>query len=226
MSKSLKATEAYLKNKIESRKKDIIYDNGREYGIDDTTFNFMAEPIKEPFGDVAFTTSYDNNPDYTSTFFMSAEEAMELGKMLIDTAYEAMSAKRILLEADACDSRLSFLVLKGLINLITIDRIYDKLENYEPPYYLYEITAYKNDEYGHAQEVYKYRVVYNLSYFTKESEIKYWIDKLTDKERVQLKFWNWDPYKELEERRAKSQEKIFESLSKYNMGLKPTPIKK
>lgn len=225
MSKSLKATEAYLKDKIVSRKKDVVYNNGKEYGINDTTFNFMAEPIKEPFGDVAFITSYDNNPEYTSTFFMSAEEAMELGKMLIDTAYEAMNAKRILLEADACDSRLSFLVLKGLIQTITIDRIYDKLENYEPPYYLYEITAYKDDEYGHAQEVYKYRVVCNLSYFTKESEIKYWIDRLTDKERVKLKFWNWNPYDELEERKAKSQEKLLESLSKYNMNLKPSPIK-
>lgn len=226
MNKSAITIEAYLKDPIETRTKDVNYTYGRNYGMPDTTFNFMAEPVKEPFGDVAFTTGYDQNPEYTSTFLMSAEEAMELGKMLIDTAYDAMKAKRVLLEAEGCDSRLSFLVLKNAINMITIDRCYDKLENYEPPYYLYEITTYKHDEYENPIEVYKYRVVYNLSYFTKESEIKYWIDRLTDKERVQIKFLNWDPYKELEERKKESQDKIFKSLSKYNMGLKPTPIKK
>ena len=226
MSKSVKPLEVYLKDKIKTRKMDVVYNHGKEYGINNTTFNFTSEPIKEPFGDVAFTTSYDNNPDYTSTFFMTAEEAMNLGKMLIDTACEAMHTKRVILQAEDCDSRLSFLVLKNAINLITIERNYDELENYEPPYYLYTITAYKHDEYGHAHEVYKYSAVYNLSYFTKESEVKYWIDKLTDKERVKIKFWNWNPYDELEERRNKAQEEIFKSLSKYNMNLKPTPIKK
>jgi hypothetical protein len=221
MDKKLKAVDAYLKEGIETRGMDVVYDYGKEYGINDITFNFSAEPTKQPFGDVAFITGYDNDPDYTSTFFMTAEEAMKLGKMLIDTAYDAMNAKRILLEAEACDSRLSFLVLKGLIDKITISRSYEDLDNYEPPYYLYTITVYKNDE-----ELYKYHAVYNLSYFTKESEIKYWIDKLTDKERVKIEFYNWNPYMELEVRRTTAQEEMLKSLSEYNMKLKPTPIKK
>ena len=146
MSKSVKTTEVYLKEKLETKKKDIVYNNGKEYGIDKTVFNFKTECIKEPFGDVAFITSYDNNPDYESTFFMTAEEAMTLGKMLIDTAYEAMNAKRILLEADACDTRLSFLVLKGLIDSIRIEKCDEVLENYKPPYFKYIVSAYKGNE--------------------------------------------------------------------------------
>ena len=193
----------------------------KTYGIDNMTFNFTAEPTKEPFGDVAFMTGYDENPDYTSTFFMSAEEAMELGKMLIDTAYDAMFTKRLLLEAEACDVKLSFLVLKKLITSIRIERSDEELENYVRPYYKYIVSAYKDNE-----KVYSYAVVYNLSYFTKESEINYWRDRLTDKESVKLYFDNWNPYTELEERQQKAQEKILESLSKYNLGLKPVPIKK
>lgn len=214
-------TEVYLKEKLITRNKSIVYDNGKEYGINDTVFNFMAEPVKEPYGDVVFTTGYDNNDEYTSTFFMTASEAMELGKMLIDVAYQAMTAKKTLLEAEACDARLSFLVLKGLIDSITIERVHKHLINYEPPFYKYIVSAYKDDE-----KLYSYATVYNLSYFTKESDIKYWIDKLTDKERVKISFINWDPYKELEDRREKTQKDLLKKLSKYNMNLKPTPIKK
>ena len=217
----LKTIQVYLKEKINTRKKSIRYNNGKEYGISNTTFNFTAEPIKEPFGDVAFITGYDDNPDYTSTFLMTAEEAMELGKMLIDTAYDAMNAKRVLLEAESCDAKLSFLVLKGLIDSIRIERSYETLENYKSPFYKYIVSAYKGNE-----KVYSYATVYNLSYFTKENEIKYWIDKLTDKERVKLYFDNWNPYLELEERRSEAQDNIFKSLSKYNLNLKPMPIKK
>ena len=216
----VKTTEVYLKDKITTRKKDIKYTSGKQYGIDNTTFNFTMEPCKEPFGDVAFTTGYDNNPEYTSTFLMTAEEAMELGKMLIDTAYEAMNTKRILLEAEACDTRLSFLVLKHVIDSIRIERSNEKLENYEPPFYKYIISAYKGND-----KVYSFASVNNLSYFTKESEIDYWKNVLTDKERVKLYFDNWNPYEELKTRREESQNKILESLSKYN-NLKPSPIKK
>lgn len=216
----IKTTEVYLKDKITTRKKDIKYTSGKQYGIDNTTFNFTMEPCKEPFGDVAFTTGYDNNPEYTSTFLMTAEEAMELGKMLIDTAYEAINTKRILLEAEACDTRLSFLVLKHVIDSIRIERSIEKLENYEPPFYKYIISAYKGND-----KVYSFASVNNLSYFTKESEIDYWKNVLTDKERVKLYFDNWNPYEELKTRREESQNKILESLSKYN-NLKPSPIKK
>ena len=216
----IKTTEVYLKDKITTRKKDIKYTSGKQYGIDNTTFNFTMEPCKEPFGDVVFTTGYDNNDEYTSTFLMTAEEAMELGKMLIDTAYEAMNTKRILLEAEACDTRLSFLVLKHVIDSIRIERSNEKLENYEPPFYKYIISAYKGND-----KVYSFASVNNLSYFTKESEIDYWKNVLTDKERVKLYFDNWNPYEELKIRREESQNKILESLSKYN-NLKPSPIKK
>ena len=215
----VKTVEAYLKEKITTRKKDIKYTSGKQYGIDNATFNFTAEPCKEPYGDVAFTTGYDNNDEYTSTFLMTAEEAMELGKMLIDTAYESMNTKRILLEAEACDTRLSFLVLKHIIDSIRIERSNEKLENYEPPFYKYIISAYKGND-----KVYSFASVNNLSYFTKESEIDYWKNVLTDKERVKLYFDNWNPYDELKIRREESQNKLLESLSKYN--LKPSPIKK
>ena len=221
MSKSVKTNEVYLKEKLKTRKKNIRYTNGKDYGINNTTFNFMTEPVKEPYGDVVFTTGYDENPDYTSTFLMTAEEAMELGKMLIDTAYDAMNAKRVLVESELCDAKLSFLVLKRLIDSIAISRVSEKLENYDPPYYKYIITAYKDKK-----DIYSYATVYNLSYFTKESEINYWIDKLTDKRSVNIELLNWDPYKELKDRQSKAQEKIFNSLSKYNLNLKPTPIKK
>ena len=221
MGKSVHVNEAYLKNKIVTKKKDIKYTSGKEYGIENTTFNFSMEPCREPYGDVAFTTGYDGTDDYTSTFLMTAEEAMELGKMLIDTAYEAMTTKRILLEAEACESRLSFLVLKGLIDSIRIKRSNEKLENYEPPFYKYIISAYKGNE-----VVYSYAAVSNLSYFTKESEINYWKDVLTDKERVKLYFDRWNPYTELEERMKKSEEKLLKQLSSYNTNLKPIPIKK
>lgn len=219
MKKQIRPVEVYLKEKIKSKKMDINYNRGKEYGIDTTTFNFISEPVKEPYGDVAFITGYDNDPDYTSTFLMSAQEAMKLGKMLIDTAYEAMDAKRIIMEAESYDARLSFLVLKGLIDSIRIIRSIEKLENYKPPYYKYTIAAYKGDE-----KLLNYSTVYNLSYFTSEAQIKYWIDKLTDKERVKIYFDNWNPYMELEQRRSEAQNNVMESLKKLN--LKPSPIKK
>ena len=74
----VKTYEVYLKEKITTRKKDIKYTSGKQYGIDNATFNFTAEPCKEPYGDVAFTTGYDNNDEYTSTFLMTAEDAFEL----------------------------------------------------------------------------------------------------------------------------------------------------
>ena len=221
MGKSVKTVEVYLKDKITTRTKDIKYMHGKKYGIDNAIFNFTAEPCKEPYGDVAFITGYDNKPEYTSTFLMSAEEAMELGKMLIDTAYESMNTKRVLLEAEACDTRLSFLVLKGIIDSIRIERSYEKLENYEPPFYKYTISAYKGND-----RVYSFASVNNLSYFTKESEINYWKDVLTDKGRVKLYFDNWSPYKELKQRMEESQNKLLESLSKYNLAIKPSPIEK
>lgn len=214
----VKTTEVYLKDKITTRKKDIKYSGGKQYGIEDMVFNFSAEPCKEPYGDVSFTTGYDNNDTYTSTFLMSAEEAMELGKMLIDTAYESMNTKRILLEAEACDTRLSFLVLKNLIDSIRIERSDEKLENYEPPFYKYTISAYKGNN-----KLYSFASVNNLSYFTKESEIDYWRDILTDKQRVKLYFDNWNPYEELKERMSDSEKKLLVSLSKLE--LKPSPIK-
>ena len=222
MGKSVKTTEAYLKERLATRYKDIKYTSGKEYGIDKTTFNFSTEACKEPYGDVVFTTGYDYKKEYTSTFLMTAEEAMELGMMLIDTAYEAMNAKRILLEAEACDTRLSFLVLKGLIDSIRIERDnYENLENYEEPFYKYIVSAYKGNN-----KVYSYAAVYNLSYFTKESEIDYWKDKMTDKGRIKLYFDNWNPYHELENRILLAQNKVLESLNKYNLELKPSPIKK
>ena len=52
--------------------------------------------------------------------------------------------------------------------------------------------------------------------------------KLADEEGkqggVKLYFDNWNPYDELKIRREESQNKLLESLSKYN--LKPVPIKK
>ena len=74
--------------------------------------------------------------------------------------------------------------------------------------------------------VHSYAAVSNLSYFTKESEINYWKDVLTDKERVKLYFDRWNPYTELEERMKKSEEKLLKQLSSYNTNLKPIPIKK
>lgn len=215
----VKTVEVYLKDKITERKKEIKYTSGKQYGIDNATFNFTAKPCKEPYGDVCFITGYDNNDEYTSTFLMTAEEAMELGKMLIDTAYESMNTKRILLEAEACDTRLSFLVLKNIIDSIRIERSNEKLENYEPPFYKYIISAYKGND-----KVYSFASVNNLSYFTKESEIDYWRDILTDKQRVKLYFDNWNPYNELKERMKESENKLLESLSKLN--LKPVPIEK
>ena len=219
MKKDIKPIEAYVKDKIKTNTMDINYTHGQKFGIENATFNFTAEPIKEPYGDVVFTTGYDKDSRYTSTFLMTAQEAMDLGKMLIDTALESMTTKRIIQEAEACDAKLSFLVLKGLIDTIKIQRLADKLKNYEPPYYKYRISAYKDNE-----KLFSYDVVYNLSYFTTENQIDYWKDKMTDKERVKLIFENWNPYTELEERRETQQKKALESLSKMN--LKPMPIEK
>ena len=182
-------------------------------------FNFSCKPIKEPIGDIAFITGYDDSEDYTSTFLMTCQEAIELGKMLIDTANDAMMMKCILLNSESYDAQLSFLVLKGLIDTIRISRSYEKLENYDPPYYKYTVSAYKDNE-----KVLCYSTVYNLSYFTSENEIDYWKDKLTDKERVKIYFDSWNPYLELEQRREEVQNKVMDQLKKYN--LKPAPIKK
>ena len=223
MKKVTKPVDVYVKEKLETRKMDVNYNRGKAFGIEDTIFNFTSEPVKEPFGDVAFTTGYEKNPEYTSTFLMTAQEAMELGKMLIDTAYEAMSTKRIILEAEAYESKLSFLVLKGLIDTIRIERSTERLKNYESPYYKYIMSAYKDNE-----KVFSYATVYNLSYFTSENEIDYWKDKLTDKERVKIYFDKWDPYKELAERRIKSLDKALKNPlfdHKYN-SIKPIPIQK
>lgn len=206
---------AYIKEKIKKHTMNVNYYAGKGFGIQETEFNFTAEPVKEPYGDVAFTTGYDNDPKYTSTFLMSAQEAMELGKLLIDTAYESMNTKRIKEEAESCDAKLSFLVLKGLITRISINRSYEKLENYEPPFYKYTVSAYKHDK-----EIYSYETVYNLSYFTTENQIQYWMDKLTDKGRVEL-YTNWDLFNELKNREKKALDKALN-----NMNLKPTPIEK
>ena len=214
MKKKIKIIEAYIKEKIIPKKMDVKYFENKEYNIENTTFNFSAEAIKEPYGDISFTTGYDDDPRYTSTFLMTAQEAMELGKLLIDTAYESMNNKRIKEEAESCDAKLSFLVLKNLIDSIRINRVNDNLENYKPPFYRYTVTAYKDSE-----EVFKYTTVYNLSYFTTEAQIQYWMDKLTDKGRVKL-YTNWDPFKELEQRKTESFNKALSSLN-----LKPLPIK-
>ena len=206
---------AYIKEKIKKHTMDVKYYAGKEFGIEETVFNFTAEPVKEPYGDVVFTTGYDNDPKYTSTFLMSAQEAMELGKLLIDTAYESMNTKRIKEEAESCDAKLSFLVLKGLITRISINRTYEKLENYEPPFYKYTVSAYRHDE-----EIYSYETVYNLSYFTTENQIQYWMDKLTDKGRVKL-YTNWDMFAELKRREKEALDKALN-----NLNLKPTPIEK
>lgn len=213
----MKPIIAYIKEKINTRKMNINYNRGEDYGIESMKFNFTSSPVKEPYGDVSFTTGYDNDSRYTSTFLMSAQEAIDLGKMLIDTAYESMTMNRIIQDAEACEAKLSFLVLKGLITSIRIKRNNEKLENYEPPFYKYTITAYNNNE-----KVLIYSVVYNLSYFTSEKEINYWKDKLTDKERVQLYFEGWNPYAELEERKFDAEQKAIKSLK----NLRPTPIKK
>ena len=217
MKKQIKPIIAYIKDKIKPSKIDVRYYEGKEYGIENTVFNFSVEPIKEPYGDVAFSTGYDSNPDYTSTFLMSAQQAMELGKLLIDVAYESMNNKRIKEEAESCDAKLSFLVLKGLIDSIRINRSTEKLENYEPPFYKYTVSAYKDDE-----KVFTYETVYNLSYFTTEGQIQYWMDKLTDKGRVKL-YTNWDLHKELEERKNEAYNR---ALNSAHLNLKPAPIKK
>lgn len=212
-------TEAYLKEKIETKKMNISYNKGKNFGIEDMQFNFTSSPCKEPYGDVSFTTGYDNDPKYTSTFLMTAQEALNLGKMLIDTAYEAMTCKRIIQEAELCDAKLSFLVLKGLIDTIRIERCNDNLKNYNPPYYKYIVSAYKDNE-----KIYSYATVYNLSYFTSEAELNYWIDKLTDKQRVKIYFTNWNPHVELEERREELKNRAIKSMDKIN--LKPNSIEK
>ena len=219
MSKILKPVEVFIKEKIKTRRMDIRYFKGKSYGVEDTTFNFTASPVKEPYGDVSFTTGYDNDPKYTSTFLMTAQEAMELGKLLIDTAYDAMHNNRIIQEAESYEAKLSFLVLKDLITLIKITREPGKLENYEPPFYKYTITAYKDEE-----KILSYTIVYNLSYFKSEAEIQYWMDRLTDKGRVKLHTVNWNPHLELEQRKSEAEKKAMKQLSKLN--LKPTPIEK
>lgn len=217
MSKILKPVEVFIKEKIKTRKMDVRYFKGKSYGVEDTTFNFSATPVKEPYGDVSFKTGYDNDPQYTSTFLMTAQEALELGKMLIDTAYDAMSNNRIIQEAESYEAKLSFLVLKNLITSIRISREPGKLENYEPPYYKYTITAYKDDE-----KVLSYTIVHNLSYFKSEAEIQYWMDVLTDKGRVKLYTVNWNPHQELEERKNEAEKKAMKQLAKLQ--LKPKPI--
>lgn len=209
----------YVKDKIVKHHMDVDYFKGKAFGIETAKFNFTSSAVKEPYGDICFTTGYDNNDDYTSTFLMTAQEAMDLGKMLIDTAYEAMNTKRIIQDAESYDAQLSFLVLKGLIDTIRITRSEVKLENYERPNYEYIVSAYKDDK-----KILSYATVYNLSYFKSENEVQYWMDKLTDKGRIKLYTDNWDPMLELEQRKEQAQKELLKELDKIN--LKPQPIQK
>lgn len=212
--------DVYLKEKMKTNKLTVNYNKGKLYGIENTKFNFTSKPVKEPYGDVCFTTGYDNNNDYTSTFLMSCEEALELGKMLIDTALEAMDVKRIILEAEGYDAKLSYLVLQDLIDTIRLTRHNTSLKNYSEPYYLYTVTAYSNDE-----KVLSYNTVYNLSYFTNEKQIDGWKKSLTNNGKVKL-YLDWDPYRELEIRKEKAQKETLKYLSENNINLKPIPINK
>lgn len=220
--KKLNATKipvAYVKDKIVKHVMEVDYFKGKPFDIETAKFNFTSSAVKEPYGDVCFTSGYDNNDDYTSTFLMTAQEAMDLGKMLIDTAYEAMSTKRIIQDAESYDAQLSFLVLKGLIDTIRITRSEVKLENYVRPYYEYIVSAYKDDN-----KILSYATVYNLSYFKSEAQVQYWMDKLTDKGRVKLYTDNWDPMLELEQRKEQAQKEVLEELDKIK--LKPVPVEK
>ena len=217
----VKPVDVYVKEKINTKFLDVNYTRGKSFGIDNMKFNFSAKPVKEPYGDVSFSTGYDNNDEYTSTFLMSAEEALTLGQMLINTACEAMNIKRIILEAEGYDAKLSYLVLQDLINCIYIIRLDTKLKNYEEPYYLYRIEACKDNDI-----VLSYNIVYNLSYFTSEKQIDNWKNHLTNNGKVELELFGWDPYKELQEKKDKYQEDLLKALKENNIKLKPTPIKR
>ena len=200
---------AYVKEKIKKRNLRFKYKNTTS-DIKNITFEFKMEPTLTPLGDIVFTAGYKDDPDQTNTFIMTAQDAIRLAKLLTDTAYDAMDNKLIANQQESCESQLSFLVLKHLIDSIRIERGCTLLHNYEPPYYEYTISAYKGKD-----KVLSYDVAYNLSYFTTEGEIKYWMDKLTDGGRVKLYFDGWDPYKELEERKKVAQEKMLEKLKDY-----------
>ena len=217
----VKTVDVYLKEKIKSREMNVDYNRGKLYGIETAKFNLTTKPVKEPYGDVCFTTGYDNIEDYTSTFLMSAEEALTLGKMLIDTAVEAMDIKRIILEAEGYDAKLSYLVLQGLIDTIRIKREMTRLQNYEEPYYLYTISAYKDND-----KVLSYNTVYNLSYFTSEEQIERWRNSLTNHGKVKLYLDLWSPERELQLRKEKAQKETLKYLEENYLKLKPTPIKK
>lgn len=212
--------EAYLKEKLEPRKMDVNY-KGPEFS---NTFNFSVEATKVPFGHVALKTGYNNDPKYESTFLMSYTDAMQLAMKIIEAADDAMKAKAISLDAESCESQLSFLVLKHLIDTIRIERTPEKLKNYSVPYYKYIVSAYKDKK-----KILSYAVVYNLSYFTSEKQIQFWIDRLTDKERVKIYFDNWNPFTELEERKVEYNTIALRSidenlLNKYTRDIKPIPI--
>ena len=123
--------DVYIKEKIEKVSLDVNYNKGISYGLENMKFNFSCEPIKEPYGDIAFTTGYDNDDNYTSTFLMTSEEAMRLGKMLIDTAYKSMDIKRIVLQAEEYlkDKYGKVVVLSGDVPILrpeTIKNLIDK----------------------------------------------------------------------------------------------------
>ena len=210
----MKHIEAYLKEEIITRKKNITY-NAEALGGMEHTFNFTCAATKVPAGDVVLTTGYDDEPDYTSTFLMTAKEALELAKLLTDAAYDAMKMKAINNEADSCDAKLSFLVLKNAIDTIKITRL---VESFDKPYYIYKVEAIKDNK-----VLFSFDKAYNLSYFTRESQIQYWMDKLTDKGRIKLETTNFDLFEELEERKSFAVDE-FSNTDFSTLDLRPTPI--
>lgn len=184
----------YVNEKIKEREMKFNYKHGK-YGAENIKFKFKATPILNPLGDISFVTGYEDKPVYDNLFLMTAQEAIELGKMLMDAGYDAMRYKRIDVEKEEYEARLSFLVLKGLIDRITIERTEEFIDNYEKPYHEYTISAFRGEK-----EILSYCTAANLSYFNTENEIEYWIDCMTDKKKIDLEFIGWDPYEELKQR--------------------------
>ena len=205
----------YVNEKIKEREMAYKYKHG-QYGLENIECKFKMSPILNPHGDITLVAGYTAYPEYDNRYLMSAEEAMELGILLFNTAYDAMKYKKINMDKESYEARLSFLVLKGLIDRITVERTETELANYVEPFYEYTITAYRGDK-----EILSYCVAANLSYFTKESEIKYWIDCMTAKKEIEVEFIEWDPYEELKERQMEVQEKLNRELNEIGKVINP-----
>ncbi len=194
---------------IEKRyKKEINEDFKGEMMSESIKFNFGVETSIEP-GKVSFTTGFNNDKNYESTFILTSGVAVEIAAALMKAAEDAEKRKLLSHEAYIAEGKLSYLVINDLIDDIRISRRETKSNDYGPQFYIYEFNAYKDKKC-----IFSYETIIDLQFDT-VNDFKFWRDCLTRNGKVKVYFNGYDPENEAKEREKKLKEQQIAALDKF-----------